>query len=163
MDGARLREQVTERRTAYRHWFGVVAPDVIAADGTPQFAAPAGATTLAGLAASPGRVRGRARVVQDVAAALALGQGDILVTRAMDPGWTPVFPLVSGIVLEIGGQLSHGAIVAREYGVPAVVNVAGAMAAIRDGQPITGDGSTGQVVLEQVVQPAESPVLAVPA
>jgi len=69
------------------------------------------------------------------------------------------------IVLEIGGQLSHGAIVAREYGVPAVVNVAGAMAAIRDGQPITVDGSTGQVVLEQdaVAQPAESLVLAVPA
>ncbi len=165
VDGERLREQVRERRMAYRHWFGVIAPDIIAADGMPQFAALAGATALAGLAASPGRVRGRARVVQDVAEAMALGQGDILVTRATDPGWTPVFPLVSGIVLEIGGQLSHGAIVAREYGVPAVVNVAGAMAAIRDGQWITVDGSTGQVLLEQdeVAHTDEPPALAVPA
>jgi len=165
VDAATLREQVKGRRTAYRHWFEVVAPDTIAADGTAHFAAPAGATTLAGLAASPGRVRGRARVVQDVAEAMALGQGDILVTRATDPGWTPVFPLVSGIVLEIGGQLSHGAIVAREYGVPAVVNVAGAMAAIRDGQRITVDGSTGQVLLEQdeVAYTDEPPALAVPA
>lgn len=165
VDGERLRAQVKERRTAYRHWFGVIAPDAIAADGTPQFATPAGATALAGLAASPGRVRGRARVVQDVAEAMALGQGDILVTRATDPGWTPVFPLVSGIVLEIGGQLSHGAIVAREYGVPAVVNVAGAMRAIRDGQLITLDGSTGQVLLEQeeFAHTSEPSAFAVPA
>ncbi len=69
-------------------------------------------------------------------------------TRATDPGWTPVFPLVSGLVLEVGGQLSDGAIVAREYGIPAVVNVSGAMSAIRTGQMVTVDGTRGRVYLD---------------
>ncbi len=77
-----------------------------------------------------------------------LKPGDVLVTRATDPGWTPVFPLIAGLVLEIGGQLSHGAIVAREYGIPAVVNVKGALERIREGQIIRVDGSSGQVALE---------------
>ncbi len=69
--------------------------------------------------------------------------------KLADPGWTPVFPLVSGIVLEIGGQLSHGAIVAREYAVPAVVNVQGAMRCIQDGQMITVDGTHGRVYVDE--------------
>ena len=74
---------------------------------------------------------------------------DILVTRATDPGWTPVFPLVSGLVTEVGGQLSHMAIIAREYGVPAVVNVRDAMRQIQDGTTITVDGTAGEVHLIQ--------------
>jgi pyruvate,water dikinase len=93
---------------------------------------------------------GRARIVQDVHEAMQLSPGDILVTQATDPGWTPVFPLVSGIVLEIGGQLSHGAIVAREYAIPAVVNVQGALHSIKDGQTIVVDGTTGRVYLDEV-------------
>ena len=81
--------------------------------------------------------------------AIRLQRGDILVTRATDPGWTPVFPLVSGLVLEVGGQLSHGAIVAREYGIPAVLNVSGAMNSIREGQIVTVDGTSGRVYLEE--------------
>ena len=68
-------------------------------------------------------------------------------TRATDPGWTPVFPLLGGLVLELGGQLSHGAIVAREYGVPAVVNVHDATRRILDGQAITVEGTAGRVYL----------------
>ena len=71
--------------------------------------------------------------------------GQILVTRATDPGWTPLFSIVGGLVLEVGGQLSHGAIVAREYGLPAVVNVPGATTRIQDGQTIGVDGSAGLV------------------
>ena len=89
---------------------------------------------------------GRVRVILSPQEATSLQPGDILVTRATDPGWTPVFALISGVVLEIGGQLSHGAIVAREYGLPAVVNVAGATRRIADGEKITVDGSTGVVV-----------------
>ena len=71
--------------------------------------------------------------------------GEILVTRATDPGWTPVFSVIGGAVLEIGGLLSHGAIVAREYGLPAVVNVPAATRRIVDGDTVTVDGTTGQV------------------
>ena len=74
--------------------------------------------------------------------------GQILVTRSTDPGWTPLFSIVSGLVLEIGGQLSHGAIVAREYGLPAVVNVPEATSRIAEGQMIVVDGSAGEVFLE---------------
>jgi phosphoenolpyruvate synthase/pyruvate phosphate dikinase len=86
-------------------------------------------------------------VVLTPAEAARLQPGDILVTRATDPGWTPVFSIIGGAVLEIGGALSHGAIVAREYGLPAVVNVPQATQRIKDGQRIQVDGSRGQVLL----------------
>jgi rifampicin phosphotransferase len=145
---ADLRPLVAARRQAYEYWFAISPPDALSADGTPIIAAPADATCLQGLPASAGRVRGRARIVHNVQDALRLGAGDILITRATDPGWTPIFPLVSAIVLEVGGQLSHGAIVAREYGTPAVINVVGATRIIREGQLIVVDGSTGEVLLE---------------
>ena len=81
--------------------------------------------------------------------------GQILVTRSTDPGWTPVFSIVDGLVLEIGGQLSHGAIVAREYGLPAVINVSGATTRIEDGQEIVVDGSKGVVYIGVDEQGAE--------
>jgi pyruvate,water dikinase len=104
---------------------------------------------LHGLPASSGRVRGTARLIREPRQAARLKRGDILVTRATDPGWTPVFPLVSGLVTEVGGQLSHMAIIAREYGVPAVVNVRDAMRQIPDGTTITVDGTAGEVHLIQ--------------
>ena len=67
--------------------------------------------------------------------------------HSTDPGWTPIFPLVRGLVLEVGGQLSHGAIVAREYGIPAVMSVTGATNLFRDGQTLTVDGNKGVVSL----------------
>ncbi|HXZ06120.1 MAG TPA: PEP-utilizing enzyme [Ktedonobacteraceae bacterium] len=82
------------------------------------------------LPASAGKIRGIARLVESVNEASQLVPGEILVTRGTDPGWTPVFPLVNGLVLETGCLLSHGAIVAREYGVPAVINVPGALSTI---------------------------------
>jgi len=103
---------------------------------------------LTGVAASSGRVRGRARLVQTVEEAMKLQPGDILVTMATDPGWTPVFPLASGLILEIGGQLSHGAIIAREFGLPAVINIPSAMRLIQDGQMLEIDGTNGLVYLE---------------
>jgi phosphoenolpyruvate synthase/pyruvate phosphate dikinase len=103
---------------------------------------------LQGLPASSGRSRGTARLIRRLEEATRLSKGDILVTQGTDPGWTPVFPLVNGLVLEVGGQLSHGAIIAREYGIPAVINVAGAMHFIQDGQTIEVDGSSGRVYLD---------------
>jgi rifampicin phosphotransferase len=148
--GADLPILIANRRLAYEYWFTVVPPEVIGPDGQPVFDEEEQETTLAGVAVSGGRVRGIARIVLDPREATRLRPGEILVTQATDPGWTPVFPLVSGLVLEIGGQLSHGAIVAREYGIPAVVNVQGAMRHIHDGQVITIDGTEGRVYLHEL-------------
>jgi pyruvate,water dikinase len=103
---------------------------------------------LEGIAGSVGVVRGYARVVRDPSEVTdALGPEDLLVVPFMDIGWTPLFRGIGGIVAETGGQLSHSAIVAREYGIPAVVSVAGAMRLIQDGQPLTVDGTRGRVYL----------------
>jgi len=146
--GHDLHELVANRRLAYEYWFTVVPPDVIGPDGVPVVEEEKEVMVLEGVAASGGRARGVARIVRDPREAARLHAGEILVTQATDPGWTPLFPLVSGLVLEIGGQLSHGAIVAREYGIPAVLNVQGAMRRIRDGQVITVDGNTGKVFMD---------------
>jgi pyruvate,water dikinase len=135
------------RRRAWRRWFTVDPPEAIDSGGLPLRLETGDAERgLKGLPACGGRVRGTARVIMRAADAARLSKGEILVARAADPGWTPVFPLVGGLVLEIGGQLSHGAIVAREYGVPAVVNVRNATKLIRDGSTITVDGWTGLVL-----------------
>jgi phosphohistidine swiveling domain-containing protein len=100
---------------------------------------------LRGTSACAGRVTGRATVLRDVTQAGRLQQGDILVTRQTDPGWGPVFFLISGLVIERGGMLSHGAIIAREFGIPCVVGVRDAMNRIEDGTCITVDADAGVV------------------
>lgn len=152
---------VSARREAYRYWSTVRAPEVVDRAGQPVTAPLADDGALVGIAASGGRVQGRARVIATLQEATRLQPGDILVTRATDPGWTPVFPLVGGLVLEIGGQLSHGAVVAREYGLPAVVNVPEATSRIADGQHVTVDGSTGRVYLGTTPTTGEAPTRAV--
>lgn len=99
----------------------------------------------AGLAVSPGRASGPARIVHTPADASHLQPGDILVAPSTDPGWTPLFLRASAIVTETGGFLSHGAIVAREFGLPAVANLPGILAELRDGESIIVDGSAGSV------------------
>jgi pyruvate,water dikinase len=100
---------------------------------------------LTGVAACGGRVTGRATVLRDATEAAQLAQGDVLVTRQTDPGWAPVFFLISGLVIERGGMLSHGAIVAREFGIPCVVAVRDATRLIRAGSTVTVDGDQGYV------------------
>ena len=106
---------------------------------------PPSSRRLTGLAASPGQVRGRARVVLDVAGLSAVADGEILVTRQTDPGWTPAFARLAGLVLETGGVLAHGASLCREYGLPCVTAVDGATALIRDGDAISVNGNEGAV------------------
>jgi phosphohistidine swiveling domain-containing protein len=100
---------------------------------------------MAGTGACGGSVTARATVLSDVMESGLLRAGDILVTRQTDPGWAPVFFLVSGLVMERGGMLSHGAIIAREYGIPTVVGVQEATRKIRSGQTLSVDGDTGCV------------------
>ena len=93
---------------------------------------------------SAGMVEGRARVVLDMADA-DLEPGDILVTAYTDPSWTPLFVTIGGLVTEVGGLMTHGAVIAREYGLPAVVGVEHATRRIRDGQRIRVHGTEGYV------------------
>lgn len=99
---------------------------------------------LAGIAVSSGIVEGRARVILDLKDA-SLEEGDILVTTFTDPSWTPLFVSIAGLVTEVGGLMTHGAVIAREYRLPAVVGVEGATQLIKDGQRIRVNGSDGFV------------------
>ena len=153
-DGLDLAALVTGRRAAYEHWFGVSAPDVLGADGLPVTTDAEDTDTasrLVGLPVSGGRATGPARIAHSPQEAAKLQPGEILVARSTDPSWTPAFALASGLVLEIGGELSHGAIVAREFGLPAVVNVRDALNRIHSGQAITVDGTAGLVLIEDSV------------
>jgi pyruvate,water dikinase len=106
---------------------------------------PSGGDVMRGLAASPGIVEGRARVLVREDEMDALQPGEILVVHTTDVGWTPLFLVAAGVVTELGGPLSHAAVVAREFGVPSVVNVAGATRAIRTGDLLRVDGDHGVV------------------
>ncbi|QIN81700.1 phosphoenolpyruvate synthase [Rubrobacter tropicus] len=147
--GEDLRELVRERRadhdreTRRRH-----IPRVLLSDGTEPDAGVPGKTTgdLNGTPASGGVAVGAARVVLDPAGA-GLEPGEILVAPSTDPGWTPLFLTAGGLVMEMGGPMSHGAIVAREYGIPAVVGVPDATGRIITGQEVTVDGSLGTITL----------------
>ena len=109
-------------------------------------APPVSGKRLEGLAASSGVVEGRARVFTSVSKLEELEAGEILVTRTTDAGLSPLFLIAAGVVTELGGPLSHAAIVAREYGVPAVVNVEGATSSIQTGDRLRVDGDRGVVI-----------------
>jgi pyruvate,water dikinase len=109
---------------------------------------------IQGLGTSVGRVRGRARVIHDLAAqAGELRKGDIIVTRFTDASWTPLFALAGGVVTDVGSMLSHSSIVAREFGIPSVVNTKTATGRIRTGDMLLVDGETGVV---QILSPEEA-------
>ena len=100
---------------------------------------------MQGVGVSPGVVTGRVRILRSPSEASQLEPGEILVARATDPGWTPLFLEAGGVVMELGGMLSHGAVVAREYNLPAVVNIPGVTKALRNGQEVTMDGRQGVI------------------
>lgn len=114
--------------------------------GAPEPLAPEagdGQDRLVGNPVSPGRVRGPARVIRSLAEAEQIRPGEILITEVTDVGWSPYFRLIAGLVTEVGSPISHGAVVAREYGLPAVVNLAGATRAFQSGDRVELDGDTG--------------------
>jgi phosphohistidine swiveling domain-containing protein len=149
--GEDQRPLVASRRAQYRREFQRRRqPRVLLSDGTGLYGETADAIagdgrTLTGSAASPGVYTGPARVVLDPAGA-RLEPGDVLVAPSTDPGWTPLFMTAGALVMEMGGMMSHGAIVAREYGIPAVVGLPGATDSIRTGETVTVDGARGVVV-----------------
>jgi pyruvate,water dikinase len=139
---------IDERRDAFRSYEALTPPRVLTSDGEVVTGAyrredlPAGA--LVGLPVSAGTIEGRARVILDMGQA-RLDAGDILVTAFTDPSWSPLFVAVSGLVTEVGGLMTHGAVIAREYGLPAVVGVEQATRLIHDGQRIRVNGTDGYV------------------
>ncbi|WP_329224528.1 rifamycin-inactivating phosphotransferase [Streptomyces canus] len=139
---------VQQRKDAFRSYQALTPPRVLTSDGEALSGAyrrddvPAGA--LVGLPVSTGTIEGRARVILDIGEA-DLEEGDILVTTFTDPSWSPLFVGIAGLVTEVGGLMTHGAVIAREYGLPAVVGVEQATRRIRDGQRIRVHGTDGYV------------------
>ena len=143
-------EIISKRKNEYRLYKKLNPPRVITSDGEiiageykrenlPKDA-------VAGLAVSSGIIEGRARVIQKIEDA-DLESGDILVTSFTDPSWTPLFVSIKGLVTEVGGLMTHGAVIAREYGLPAVVGVENAAKMIKDGQRIRVNGTEGYIEL----------------
>jgi rifampicin phosphotransferase len=139
---------ITSRKDEYQQYEKLSPPRVITSEGEiftgelKRADLPAGA--IAGLPVSTGMVEGRARVILTLEDA-DLGEGDILVTPFTDPSWTPLFVAIKGLVTEVGGLMTHGAVIAREYGIPAVVGVDHATRLIADGQRIRVNGTEGYV------------------
>jgi pyruvate,water dikinase len=149
--GKNLTKTIAERRDYRKQEMGRKhVPRVILSDGTEpevSLSRNAGGHGLSGTPASSGVVSGKARVILDPIGA-KIEPGEILVAPSTDPGWTPLFLTAAGLVMEMGGSMSHGSVVAREYGIPAVVGVPEATRRITTGQVITVNGGAGTVSLE---------------
>ncbi len=147
--GFEVKEDIAKRRAEYDHWQTVTPPGTIVGRFDPQKSAPeqydTDAEILKGLAVSAGVAIGKARVILRADEQQQLLPGEILVAPFTDPGWTPYFVPAVAVVMDQGSLLSHGSIVAREYGIPAVVNVGYATKIIKTGQKIQVDGNTGVV------------------
>lgn len=143
-------EKVARRRTEYERNQSVTLP--VSFTGRPVLIEPAEAEVpesgiLKGLSVSPGRVTGPARVITDPRKDAHIKSGEILVAPVTDASWTPLFLMASAIVVDVGGLLSHGSVIAREFGIPGVLNVLTGTQVIKTGQIITVDGSKGEVYL----------------
>jgi len=150
-DGTGLRILVEDRKRIREELSELEPPDVII-DEVPQPLAQqheVHGTVLSGLGVAAGSASGSARLIRHPRENSKLLAGDVLVAPSTDPGWTPMFLRARAVVMEVGGYLSHGAIVAREYGIPAVVNVPGVMKALKDGEQLTVDGDEGKVYRKQ--------------
>ena len=141
-------ELIQQRKDAFRTYQALTPPRVLTSEGEAVAGSyrrdDVAAGALVGLPVSSGTVEGRARVILDMAEA-DLEAGDILVTAYTDPSWSPLFLAIAGLVTEVGGLMTHGAVIAREYGLPAVVGVEHATRLFRDGQRIRVNGTDGYV------------------
>ncbi len=155
--GRDWRKRVAERREAYqRELLRRQVPRLLLSDGRAFYDGMADnghEGQLTGSPVSPGVVEGRARVVFDPRRA-GLLPGEILVCRGTDPSWTPLFLTAGGLIMEVGGMMTHGAVVAREYGIPAAVGVDQATTRLRTGQRIRLNGSSGVIELLEEIDPA---------
>jgi pyruvate,water dikinase len=153
-NGEGARELIRDRMLRRESWLAETAPDLIVEQpggrvGGPGLATapmPIGADGWIGIAVSPGRAEGAVRVLRSLDESARLQPGDVLAAPSTDPGWTPLLLRASAVIVETGGFLSHGAIVAREFGIPAVANLPGILDALHDGERVVVDGSHGRVM-----------------
>jgi len=142
--------KIDSLREDYRHWETLTPPRLIFSGGevvTGKYKREIPEGALPGIAVSNGTIEGRARVILDIKDAHRIEKGDILVTKFTDPSWTPAFMSIAALVTEIGGMATHGAVITREYGLPAVVGAVNATKLIKDGQRIRVNGAEGYVEL----------------
>lgn len=144
-----LRERTSERIAEYAVFRGESQPEILRGDRAERAneRSPMVLQSLRGVGVSPGRAAGLARVVHRVEDLEAVRQGEVIVAASTDPSWASLLSLGGALVLEVGGLLSHGAIIARELGIPAVVDVPGATTLLRTGDRLTVDGVSGQVAV----------------
>lgn len=149
LEAGRLSHDETRRIAGERRerFYKPVEPCTFWVEGRPEYDLTLDGKVLLGIGTSPGRATGRAVIVADPAVA-AIRQGDVVVARHTDPGWTPILSLVGGLVMEEGGLLNHCSIVARELGIPAVVGIHQATRLIPEGSRVTIDGGSGRLIIE---------------
>ncbi len=149
--GFDVKQRIAERRAEYERNVALTPPPVVVGRYNPQkhiaHKVDTNIKVLKGIAVSPGLVTGKARVITHPNNGQHVEAGEILVAPVTNPAWTPYFLPAAGVVMDMGGVLSHGAIIAREYGLPAVVNVGPASQIIRTGQTIRVDGDRGTVTI----------------
>ena len=163
--GKDLRSLTAARKVEMEKWAAIVPPPILGTSPPPSgdpledgiismFGMPpepsADPSVIKGIAASPGTVRGKAKVVRTLSEASKLEKGDTMVCEMTMPPWTPLFSTVGAVVADTGGVLSHCAIVSREYRMPCVVGTAIGTAVIKDGMMLTVDGGRGLVGIDSV-------------
>lgn len=140
---------VERRKITHQKQMEMIAPDIIVTENgkivEEKMKSKEKAKILKGIGASAGITQGKAKIILSPEFLHELKEGEILVTRGTDPCWTPIFSIAKGLVMDGGGMLSHGAIVAREFGIPAVVGTSVATTSIKNGQTIEVDGNKGEV------------------
>jgi pyruvate,water dikinase len=159
-----VRALVALRKASHEQWIGTELPDRVETIGITNAnpfedayaAVDTSGDTISGIGCCPGVVERPARVVHSPDAGVTL-DGDIMVCTRTDPGWVPLFPSCGGLLVERGSLLSHSAIVAREFGIPAIVGIPGLMQWARDGEPLRMDGSSGVVERLTPAEPAPDP------
>ncbi len=150
-DGSGLKILIDERKVWLKEMEELAPPDMILGD-TPRFkilAVSDSARSIHGVPVAAGKAAGSVRLVNHPDQGSKLQKGEVMVVPSTDPAWTPLFLRAGALVMETGGFLSHGSIVAREYGIPAVANIPGIMSILKDGQTILVDGDNGKIFLNE--------------
>jgi pyruvate,water dikinase len=137
-----LMAKVKKRRADFDRFMTIEPPALITKDGGKDWTAKA---VLKGIGGSPGIASGKVRIISDINEFGKFKEGEILVAPTTNPSWTPLFMMAKAVITEVGGMLSHGAVVAREYQIPAVLGVRNASRILKDGQEITVDGGAGTI------------------
>jgi len=153
--GEKLHDLVRKNKEEYARELKRTAPRIITSTGESIYSTleeEEKEDTLIGIPVSPGVYEGKVRLLMHPEEGVKLGKGEILATKATNPAWTPLFLKIGGLIMETGGPISHGSVVAREYGVPAVAGVTNLTTRLKDGQKIRINGETGRV---QILSPEQ--------